>query len=58
MQLPVIISPIKSYTQQLSYFSPCQDIEKEASYDLTIDTTDYVTANNEELLRNLYDYPQ
>lgn len=34
------------------------DIDKETSYDLTIDTTDYVTADKDELLRNLYDYPQ
>ena len=34
------------------------DIDKERSYDVTIDTTDYVTTDNEELLRNLYDFPQ
>ncbi|XP_028404331.1 proteasome inhibitor PI31 subunit-like [Dendronephthya gigantea] len=34
------------------------DVEKEDSYDLTIDTTDYVTTDNEKLLQNLYDYPQ
>jgi hypothetical protein len=39
-------------------FALYQDIDKETSYDLTIDTTDYVTADNDELLRNLYDYPQ
>ena len=35
-----------------------QDVDKEKSYDVTIDTSDYVTANNEQLLQNLFDYPQ
>lgn len=39
-------------------FALHQDVDKEKSYDLTIDTADYVTANNKQLLQNLFDYPQ
>ena len=39
-------------------FALHQDVDKEKSYDLTIDTADYVTDNNEQLLQNLFDFPQ
>ena len=35
-----------------------QDVEKGKSYGFTINTTDYVTTDNENLLQNLYDFPQ
>lgn len=34
------------------------DVDKESSVDLTIDTLDYVTGDNNELLDHLYDHPR